>query len=112
MDDIEFPSEGLTLRGWMRLPEGRGPHPAVVMTAGFAGVKEGFLDYPYHDVLAQAGIATLLYDHAHCGDSDGEPRQELDPILQQRGYRDALTYLAGREDIDADRLGVWGTSYS
>jgi fermentation-respiration switch protein FrsA (DUF1100 family) len=111
-EDVEFSSEGRTLRGWLTLPDGVGPHPGVVMTGGFAAVKEGFLDHPYHQVLAAAGIAVLLYDHPNCGASDGEPRQELDPVLQQRGYRDAITFLAGDARIDADRIGIWGTSYS
>jgi fermentation-respiration switch protein FrsA (DUF1100 family) len=111
-DDIAFDSEGNTLRGWLFRPEGTGPFPGVIATGGFAGVKDGFLGYPYHEVFAEAGIATLLYDHANCGDSDGTPRQELDPILQQRGYRDAVTFLADHPEIDADRIGLWGTSYS
>ena len=110
--DVEFQSEGRTLRGWLFLPEASGPFPGVVMSAGFAGVRHGFLGSPYQEVFAEAGIATLIHDHLNCGDSDGEPRQELDPILQQRGYKDAITFLCGRDDIDADRIGIWGTSYS
>jgi fermentation-respiration switch protein FrsA (DUF1100 family) len=82
------------------------------MSSGFAGVKEGFLGNPFHRVIAEAGIAVLLYDHANTGTSDGEPRQELDPVLQQRGYKDAITFLALRDEVDADRIGIWGTSYS
>jgi fermentation-respiration switch protein FrsA (DUF1100 family) len=110
--EVAFVSEGHTLRGWMLTPPGDGPHPAVVMSSGFAGVKEGFLGNPYHQVVAESGFVVLLYDHANTGDSDGTPRQELDPVLQQRGYKDAITFLAGRDDVDADRIGVWGTSYS
>jgi uncharacterized protein len=110
--DVEFESEGTTLRGWLFVPEGEGPFPGVVITAGFAGVREGFLGHPYQDVFAEAGIATLIYDHVNCGDSDGLPRQELDPILQQRGYHDAITFLVNHPEIDAGRIGVWGTSYS
>jgi uncharacterized protein len=110
--DVEFESEGNTLRGWLFLPDGDGPFPGVVMSSGFAGVKEGFLGNPFHRVVADAGIAVVLYDHANTGESDGLPRQELDPILQQRGYRDAITFLSGRDDVDADRIGIWGTSYS
>jgi len=111
--DISFESEGATLRGWLFLPTtGTAPFPAVVVTAGFAGVREGFLGHPYQDVFAAAGIATLIYDHINCGDSDGALRQELDPILQQRGYHDAVTFLSCHESIDTDRIGIWGTSYS
>ena len=110
--DVEFVSEGTTLRGWLFVPEGEGPFAGVVVTAGFAGVREGFLGHPYQDVFAGAGVATLIYDHANCGDSDGRPRQELDPILQQRGYHDAITFLINHPQIDAGRIGIWGTSYS
>jgi uncharacterized protein len=110
--DVEFRSEGNVLRGWLFLPAGEGPFPAVVATAGFAAVREGFLGHPYQDVFAAAGIATLIHDHANCGDSDGEPRQELDPWLQQRGYRDAVTFLIDHPEIDGARIGIWGTSYS
>jgi uncharacterized protein len=111
-DDVEFVSEGITLRGWLFVPDGGGPVPGVVVTAGFAGVREGFLGHPYQDVFAEAGIATLIYDHANCGDSDGRPRQELDPILQQRGYQDAITFMINHPEIDGARIGIWGTSYS
>ena len=72
-DDVEFVSEGIVLRGWLFVPEGGAPFPGVVVTAGFAGVREGFLGHPYQDVFAEAGIATLIYDHVNCGDSDGDP---------------------------------------
>jgi fermentation-respiration switch protein FrsA (DUF1100 family) len=110
--DVEFESEGRTLRGWLFLPEGDGPFPGVVVTSGFAGVREGFLGHPYQEVFAEAGIGTVIYDHANCGESDGLPRQELDPILQQRGYKDAITFLCGHPSIDPNRIGIWGTSYS
>jgi len=111
-DDVEFESEGRTLRGWLFRPDGDGPFPGVVVTSGFAGVREGFLGHPYQEVFGAAGLATLIYDHANCGDSDGLPRQELDPVLQQRGYKDAITFLCGHPDVDAERIGIWGTSYS
>jgi fermentation-respiration switch protein FrsA (DUF1100 family) len=110
--DVEFLSEGRILRGWLALPPGPGPHPAVAMAPGFAAVRHGFLGHPFHEVFVRSGLAVLLFDNAHCGDSDGEPRQELDPIVQQRGYRDGLTFLALHERIDAERMGIWGTSYS
>jgi uncharacterized protein len=110
--DVEFSSEGATLRGWLTVPTGAGPHPAVVVTGGFGGVKEVFLHHNYPQVFADAGFVVLNYDHINCGTSDGTPRQELDPIKQQRGYKDAITFLAGHPDVDDQRIGIWGTSYS
>ena len=111
-EDVEFASEGECLRGWLSLPEGAGPHPAVVVTGGFGSVKEVFGHHDYPAVFCEAGLAVLTYDHANCGDSDGLPRQELDPVRQQRGYKDAITYLSALPEVDADRIGIWGTSYS
>ena len=109
---VEFESEGRTLRGWLSVPDGAGPHPGIVLTGGFAGVKEGFLGHPFHEVFADAGFTVLLHDHPNCGESDGEPRQELDPVLQQRGYRDAISFLIAGGHADPERIGIWGTSYS
>ncbi len=111
--NIEFISEGVALRGWLYAPRGThaGPHPAIVMAHGFSAVKEQYLDR-YAEVFAAAGFAVLVYDHRNFGDSDGTPRQEVDPVLQRRGYRDAITYLCSRDDIAHERIGIWGTSYS
>jgi uncharacterized protein len=112
LENVEFLSEGNMIRGWLLLPPGPGPHPGIAMAPGFAAVRHGFLGHPYHEVFAQHALGVLLFDNANCGDSDGEPRQELDPVVQQRDYRDALTFLALDARIDPNRLGIWGTSYS
>ena len=54
----------------------------------------------------------LLYDHRGFGASGGEPRLEINPWLPARGYRDALTCLAARPDVDGSRIALWGDSYS
>ncbi|KVL95750.1 alpha/beta hydrolase [Burkholderia stagnalis] len=113
--DIEFLSEGTILRGWFYEPDPQGTGtatpPAIVMAHGFSAVKEQYLDR-YAEVFAASGFAVLVYDHRGFGASDGHPRQEVDPVLQRRGYRDAISYLLTRPDVDAARIGIWGTSYS
>ncbi|HEY4397173.1 MAG TPA: alpha/beta hydrolase, partial [Acidimicrobiia bacterium] len=52
------------------------------------------------------------YDHRNFGDSDGAPRQELDPWMQVRDYRHAITFAQKLDGVDGDRVGVWGTSYA
>jgi fermentation-respiration switch protein FrsA (DUF1100 family) len=109
--DVEFVSEGVTIRAWLYVPDGEGPFPAVALGHGFTGVKEGFLHHDYPGVLAAAGLLALAFDYPCSGESDGAVRGELDPIAQQRAYRDAITYLVDRADVDGERIGVWGTSY-
>jgi uncharacterized protein len=37
---VEFLSDGIKLRGVVRLPNGDGPHPFVVLGHGLGGLKE------------------------------------------------------------------------
>ena len=111
-EDIAFSADGMTLRGWLYTPdEAGGPVPAVVMAHGFSAVKEMYLDR-FAEVFAAAGLAALVFDNRNFGASDGEPRQEIDPWVQVRDYRTALTYACTRAEIDSARLGIWGSSYS
>ena len=41
-----------------------------------------------------------------------KPRFEIDPWEQIRDYQHATTYAQSRGGVDADRIGVWGSSYS
>ncbi|MBL6752429.1 MAG: alpha/beta hydrolase [Nevskia sp.] len=110
--DIEFLSDGLTLRGWLYTPDkGSGPFPTVVMAHGFSGVKEMGLDL-YAEVFAAGGLASLVYDNRCLGASDGQPRCDIDPVMQMRDYRSAITYAQSLKECDSGRIGVWGTSYT
>jgi hypothetical protein len=111
VQEVAFSSGGETIRGDLYLPEGEGPFPAVVMAGGWCYVKE--LRQPqYAEEFTARGLAALIFDYRRLGASDGEPRQHLDPWDQIEDYRNAVTYLEGRPDIAADRIGAWGISYS
>lgn len=110
--DVEFNAEGTILRGWFFPAVGAtGPAPTVVMAHGFSAVKEMGLGR-YAEVFSANGINVLVYDHRGFGDSDGTPRQEIDPWAQIRDYRHAITYASTLDGVDAQRIGVWGSSYS
>lgn len=106
-------ADGTVLRGWLYLPDAASdePMPGVVMTHGFSATRRMGLA-GFADAFAAAGLAVLVYDHRNLGDSDGEPRGELDPWAQMLDTRVALGWLADRPEIDADRLGLWGSSFS
>jgi fermentation-respiration switch protein FrsA (DUF1100 family) len=110
--EIEFDAEGVTLRGWFFTAEGvSSSAPAVVMAHGFSAVKEMYLDR-FAEVFAAAGLHALVFDNRNFGASDGEPRQEIDPWAQVRDYRHAITYASTLPEVDASRIGIWGSSYS
>lgn len=110
--DIEFDAEGVTLRGWFYRAEGStGTAPTIVMAHGFSALKEMYLD-KYAELFAANGLNALVFDNRNFGDSDGTPRQEIDPWAQVRDYRHAITYATTLPETDASRIGAWGTSYS
>jgi fermentation-respiration switch protein FrsA (DUF1100 family) len=110
--DIEFDAEGVTLRGWFYYPDSAsGPVPTVVMAHGFSAVKEMYLDR-YAEIFNAGGLGVLVFDNRNFGASDGEPRQEIDPWAQVRDYRHAITYARSLPEVDRQRIGIWGSSYS
>lgn len=111
--DITFKTDdGLNLAGWLYSPVNKdGPFPAIILSVGFGGIKE-FLIGAYAEAFCEAGFVSLLYDNRCFGESEGSPRYEVDPILQIRDLRDAISYLRGLPEVDPDRIGIWGSSYS
>src|SRR6266542_4403604 len=77
--DIEFDAEGVTLRGWLYLPDGAtGPVPTVVMDHGFSAVKELYLD-SYAEVFAAAGLGALVGANRALFDQDRAARYRGEP---------------------------------
>jgi fermentation-respiration switch protein FrsA (DUF1100 family) len=110
--DVEFDVEGgFKLRGWLFTPEGAGPHPAITMAHGYAGVKEHGLER-FARAFAEAGFVVLLHDHRNFGASDGAERGDVDPWRQIADWRRAISFLETRPKVDANRIGLWGTSYA
>jgi uncharacterized protein len=109
---IEFRSKGIICRGWLITPDkGHGPFPTLVMAGGWCYTKEIVMP-DYADHFVREGIACLLFDYRNFGESDGEPRQHLDPWMQIEDYRNAISYAETLESVDSNRIGVWGISYS
>jgi hypothetical protein len=110
--DIEFLAEGdVVLRGWLFLPDEVGPHPAITMAHGFAGVKEHGLER-FARVFADAGFVVLVHDHRGFGASDGTPRYDIDPWIQIADWRRAISFLEAQPSVDPERIGLWGSSYA
>ena len=112
-NNIEFQSQGATLRGNLYLPEDLTTKvPAIVMAHGFTTTIKGMTADKYAEEFQNAGFAVLLYDHINLGISDGEPRQEINFWVQSRGYIDAIDFLFTRPEINHSKIGIWGASLS
>jgi hypothetical protein len=107
---IQFESEGATLRGYIITMSGATTQqPGVILAHGTSATLR-MVAIEYARVFARAGLTALIYDHRNIGSSDGEPRGEINPWIQCRGYLDALTFAERCPEIDASRLGIWGDS--
>lgn len=105
---VRFWSHEETLAGILRLPDGEGPHPGIVHGPGWLGLADAQLYVPYHAALCGAGFAVLIFDYRGFGDSGGD-RGTLSPAMQLEDLASAVTYLEQRDDIDGERLGVFGS---
>lgn len=107
---IPTPS-GQELDAWLYLPEGDGPHPAVVMGHGFAAVKAGGLQ-PFAERFQREGFAAIVLDYRQWGDSDGQPRDVVSVPRQREDYRTAIGWAVKHPLIDPRRIFAWGSSFS
>jgi uncharacterized protein len=110
-EPVTFESEGARLVGRLYRPDANGPVPLVVMAHGFSATISMTTDR-YAEVLRDAGLAVLLYDHRNFGASGGEPRHQIDAWIQARGYRDAITFACTLPEVDDTRIALWGDSLS
>ena len=109
---VEFPSEGAMLRGLLFMPESQVKKaPVVIMAHGTTATVYMVTD-KYAEAFSRAGLAVLLYDHRNFGRSEGEPRQEINPWIQFRGYRDAVKFAERMDRVDPERIALWGDSYT
>ncbi len=107
--NVEFPSNGTVLRGWLRTPSRKGLHPLVILAHGLGGLKEWTIP-EVADALVEAGIAAMALDYRNFGDSDGLPREEVDHYGRLDDWQNAISYATTLAEIDRDRIGIWGTS--
>lgn len=115
--NIEFKtSDDVTLRGWFVTPaSSEGKLPVLVMAHGWTALKEMDLNTFAEYFTSNLPIACLVYDNRGFGESDqkpGQPRHEIIPHLQQSDYSDAITYASSLPEVDPNRIGIWGSSYS
>ena len=109
---ISFYSEGVRLVGDVFYPEGLRPserRAGVVLCHGYTGVKDLYLPDNAR-VLNEAGYVVLTFDYKGWGDSEGS-RSRLAPYSRVADVQAALSFLGSLPEVDAARLGIYGTSY-
>jgi len=102
---VLIPFEGGHLTAILRLPHGVQNPPVVIMAPGLDSTKEELRST--EALFLERGMATLALD----GPGQGESEYDL-PI---RGDWEAVgtavvDWIESRQDLDANRIGVWGVS--
>lgn len=111
-EDVTFTSGGETCAAWLHLPDAAGePAPCVVMAHGFGGTRADAIP-SFAERFVDAGLAALVFDYRHFGDSDGEPRQLIDIGLQLEDWTAAIACARTRPEVDETRIALWGSSFS
>jgi dienelactone hydrolase len=102
---LVIPFENASLYGVLRKPAGDGPHPVVIMVPGLDSTKEEFK--ATEDLFLERGLATFSVDGPGQGEAEYDLPIRPDWEVPGRAFVDALV---ARDDIDAERIGVWGVS--
>src|SRR3954451_13650172 len=108
---VRFVSGDGACVGRLLLPHGPGPHACVVLGHGFTAVRDQRLD-AFAEAFRDAGLAELTFDYRGFGESPGAARQVLDPWAQLEDWRSAIAWARAREDLDPQRVAVWGSSFA
>lgn len=133
--DVHFWSDGTRLAGNVLYPKGHTASdklPALVLCHGWGGVK-AHLNPQIAPSFAKAGYVVFTFDYRGWGESnsrlvfDGDMpkpdkdgnvtlkalavQQLVDPLDQQEDIDAAITFIEGEPGVDANRIGIWGSSF-
>ncbi len=108
---IHFESGDASCVGTLYLPARPDTPPVVVMAHGL-GMWRSFGLPAIAERFAEAGYAAFLFDFRHHGDSGGEPRGLVSPAAQCTDYEAAIEAMVATDDVDSNRLVLWGYSLS
>lgn len=111
-EEVTFRSSGFEISGVLVKPAEEGIFPAVIVLHGSG--PESLSDISYKataNTLVRAGFAVLLYDKRGVGNSGGDFESAIYSDFVDDAI-EAVRYLRYHEDIDADRIGLFGNSES
>ncbi len=108
---VEFTSQKTHCRGDLYYPASISSPPVVIMAHGFGG-ERSFRLPAYAQRFVRKGIAVFLFDYRGFGDSDGNPRNLVDPGRHLEDWKAAIEHVRSLDKVDSKKIGLWGSSFS
>jgi hypothetical protein len=111
---VRFDADGTQIVAHVHLPpdyRADQRYPALAIAGSLTSVKEQ-MGGIHAAEMARRGFVAMAIDYRNFGESGGEPRQYDDSALKSEDFSAAVSYLASRPDVDADRIGLHGVCTS
>ncbi len=117
---ITIDSDGIELVGAISVPDGQGPHPAVVLCHGMPAARptptaditlsaptdDGLTYAEIAELCAHRGLAAVIFNFRGTGESGGN----FHPLGWAQDLEAMLSWVWERPEVDIDRIGVLGSS--
>jgi fermentation-respiration switch protein FrsA (DUF1100 family) len=110
---VKFKSGGINCAGDLYLPPGFSSsrsYPGLVLGHGTAQTKKSLVNQG--EFFSKAGYVVLAIDYRSFGESEGEPRGQLFPLVQVDDFRNGVSFLQRAPGVNREHIGIWGTSNS
>ena len=115
---IRYPSDGLTIYGFVNIPKGAGPFPVIVSVHGYAppGTYDVFyIHADFADIFAENQFVVI--HPGLCNHPPSDPGDDLLRVGMTADVMNLVALLKARGDLPAelaaanpDVMGLWGTS--
>lgn len=99
---------GITLAADLYKPKNVQDRLAAIAVSGPYGATKEQVSGRYAQTLAERGFLTIAFDPSYYGESSGTPRYLTSPEISTEDFSAAVDYLASREDVDSERIGILG----
>ena len=104
----DFISKGTRCAGWLYRPAGAAETPVVIMGHGFAAERTFRLP-AFAEAFAKKGLSVFLFDYRNFGDSDGKPRNLVNPFRHVADWKSAIAHVRTLPGIG--KIALWGSSF-
>ena len=111
--EIPFKSGGVDCTADLYKPSGLARserRPGLVIGHGFS-LNKSFLTQQA-TAFCEAGFIVLAIDYRTFGKAGGKPRGQLFPLNEAEDFRNGISYLQSRRNVDPKRIGIWGASFA